>query len=642
MNFAALAAACLAGSLGAADLSVPSNLHADGFPPVPAAIAENSAPYDEYRTASIADWNPSRREMLILTRFGDVPQVHRVAAPGGDRTQLTFFSERVLTARYSPVSADTFVYVRDIGGGEFFQIYRFDVKTGKSTLLTDGKSRNGGPHWSPKGGWIAYTSTRKTGRDSDIWVENPSDPASARLVLATGQVGWQLNDWSPDEKTLVATREVSVSESSLRLIDVATGKQTVLSPETKATSYHDAQFSSDGQGVYFLTNENSDFERLAYMELASKKVTVLSAGLNWDVEGFEVSKGGKLLAYVVNEDARGTLHVMDTASRKDLTLPALPAGTVTGGKWHPNGNDFAFVVASARTPSDVYSLDVRTGKVERWTNSETGGVDTSQFREAEPIHWKSFDGLNVSGLYYKPPARFTGPRPVIVNIHGGPEGQSRPGYLGANNYLINELGVAMIYPNVRGSLGYGKKFVSLDDGMKREDSVKDIGTLLDWIATQKDLDASRVMVMGGSYGGYMTLASMTHFNDRFRCAIDVVGISDWVSFLERTESYRRDLRRVEYGDERDPKMRDFLSTISPRANARKITKPMMIVAGKNDPRVPYTEGEQMAAAIRSNGGSAWYLLADDEGHGFGKKKNRDFQFFETVVFVQRFLLDGVK
>jgi dipeptidyl aminopeptidase/acylaminoacyl peptidase len=329
---------------------------------------------------------------------------------------------------------------------------------------------------------------------------------------------------------------------------------------------------------------------------------------------------------------------MDTATYKDIALPGLPAGNISNARWHSNASDLAFAVSSVRTPSDVYSLDVRAGMVTRWTMSETGGVDTSSFREPETIHWKSFDGLTVSGLLYRPPSSFSGPRPVILNIHGGPEGQSRPGFLGASNYLINELGVAVIYPNVRGSTGYGKKYVNMDNGMKREDSVKDIGALLDWIATQKDLDASRVMVMGGSYGGYMTLASMTHYNDRFRCALDVVGISDWVSFLEHTESYRRDLRRAEYGDERDPKMRDFLATISPRANAKKITKPMMIVAGKNDPRVPYTEGAQMAAAIKSNGGSAWYLLADDEGHGFSKKKNRDFQFFAMVKFIQEYLL----
>jgi dipeptidyl aminopeptidase/acylaminoacyl peptidase len=630
------------GLLHAADFSIPSNLHPEGFPPIPLAVAEESAPYDEYRTATLLAWHPSNREMLISTRFANTPQIHRVLMPGGDRTQLTFFPDRTGDAWYSPVSSDTFVFSRDIGGGEFYQLYRFDLKTQRSTLLTDGKSRNQFVQWSPSGTRIAFSSTRRNGRDSDIWVMDPMKPDSARLLMQNTESGWSSQSWSADEKTLLVTRSISAEESMIFEVDTTTGARTALTPTAPQTRYASPRFSADGQGAYLLTTENSDFERLAYMDLGSKKITPLSAGINWDVEEFDVSKDGRYIAYIVNEDARGVLHLMDASTRKDVGTPALPPGTVTGVKWHRNGKDLGFTVASSRTPSDVYSLDVRSGKVDRWTSSETGGVDTSDFREAEIIHWKGFDGLTISGLYYRPPGRFTGPRPVIVNIHGGPESQARPGYLGSNNYLINELGVAMIYPNVRGSSGYGKTFLSLDNGMKREDSVKDIGVLLDWIATQRDLDASRVMVMGGSYGGYMTLASMTHYNDRLRCAIDVVGISNWVSFLEHTEAYRRDLRRVEYGDERDPKMRDFLATISPRANAKNFTKPMMIVAGKNDPRVPFTEGEQMAAAIKSNGGTVSYLLADDEGHGYVKKANRDFQFFSTVVFIQKFLLESAK
>jgi dipeptidyl aminopeptidase/acylaminoacyl peptidase len=227
---------------------------------------------------------------------------------------------------------------------------------------------------------------------------------------------------------------------------------------------------------------------------------------------------------------------------------------------------------------------------------------------------------------------------VIINIHGGPEGQSRPGFLGRTNYYLNELGIAVIYPNVRGSTGYGKTFVKLDNGMKREDSVKDIGALLDWIAQQPDLDASKVMVTGGSYGGYMTLAVATNYNDRIACALDVVGVSNFNTFLKNTESYRRDLRRVEYGDERDPAIAEFFERIAPLNNAGRITKPLFVVQGGNDPRVPHTEAEQMVARVKQNGRSVWYLMARDEGHGFRKKTNVDFQFYATVMFVRRFLL----
>jgi dipeptidyl aminopeptidase/acylaminoacyl peptidase len=312
---------------------------------------------------------------------------------------------------------------------------------------------------------------------------------------------------------------------------------------------------------------------------------------------------------------------------------------VIGGlRWHPNGRELGFTLSSARSPADVYSIEIETGKLERWTFSETGGLNPESFSEPELIRWKSFDGRMISGFLYQPPARFARPRPVMIKIHGGPEAQYRPGFLGADNYFLNELGVAIIQPNVRGSAGYGKTFLALDNGMKREDAVKDIGALLDWIGTRPDLDKERVMVTGGSYGGYMTLAVMTHYNDRVRCALEVVGISNFVTFLERTEAYRRDLRRAEYGDERDPQMREFLLRISPLTNAHKIRKPMFIVQGKNDPRVPASESEQMVAAIRDNGVPVWYLLAEDEGHGFAKKKNRDVQLAATVLFVEQHLL----
>ena len=286
----------------------------------------------------------------------------------------------------------------------------------------------------------------------------------------------------------------------------------------------------------------------------------------------------------------------------------------------------------------MFSLELATGEIERWTESETGGLNASAFAEPELVRWKSFDGRLISGFLYKPPARFPGRRPVVIDIHGGPEGQASAGFLGRNNFYLNELGIALVFPNVRGSSGYGKTFLTLDNAEKREDSVKDIGALLDWIATRADLDSGRVMVRGGSYGGYMTLAVATHYNDRIRCALDVVGISNFVTFLEKTEAYRRDLRREEYGDERDAAMREHLLKISPANNAQKISKPLFVIQGRNDPRVPFTESEQMVATVKKNASPVWYLMAKDEGHGFAKKKNQDYQFYATVAFMQEHLL----
>jgi len=627
----------------AQDLVVPNeNLVLDGLPAIPKSLAARVAPYTESRSAAFEAWHPVRREMLIGTRFADVAEVHRVTFPGGARTQLTFYPERTGGARFRPHTGDGFVFRKDVGGGEWYQLFWRDEKTGRVTMFTDGKSRNTGGAFSRSGKWFAYQSTKRNGRDNDVYVVDPADATTERRVLEVSGGGWGVADWSPDDRTLLVGEYISANESRLWLVDAATGAKTLATPESKEkVAWGRGVFAKDGKSLYVTTDAGAEFHRLVSLDLATKKTTVLTPGIGWDVGSLDLSEDGDRIAFVVNEGGPETLHVLDTATKKEIALPKIPAGTIGAVGFHENGRDLAFSLASARSASDVYSIDVTAGpagKVERWTESETGGLDPALFSEPEKISWKSFDGLTITGFLYRPPASFAGPRPVIVNIHGGPEGEYQPGFLGRNNFYLNELGVALIFPNVRGSSGFGKTYLALDNAGKREDSVKDVGALLDWIAAQPGLDRSRVMVMGGSYGGDMTLASMTHYNDRFRCAVDVVGISNWVTFLEHTEAYRRDLRRAEYGDERDPKMREVLLQISPLTNASKITKPIFVVQGRNDPRVPYTEAEQMVAAIKKNGGPVWYLLAKDEGHGFSKKKNQDFQFLATLTFIEKFLV----
>ncbi len=331
--------------------------------------------------------------------------------------------------------------------------------------------------------------------------------------------------------------------------------------------------------------------------------------------------------------------MIDAATGAAVSIPKLPIGLIGGVEWHPNNHLLGFTITSAKAPSDAYSLDVDSGKLDRWTESESGGLDASRNIDPQLVTMKSFDGTTISAFVYRPdPARFSGKRPALIIIHGGPEGQSRPGFLGRNNYWINELGIAIIQPNVRGSTGYGKTYLAMDNGYKREDSVKDIGTVINWIKSDPMLDRDRIGVYGASYGGYMTLATMTHYNDQMRAAVDVVGIASFITFFQNTSAYRSDLRRVEYGDERDPKMHAFLEQISPLTSASKITKPLMVVAGYNDPRVPYTEGQQIVKAVRANNAPVWWLMAKDEGHGFAKKANQDYQFLAMTEFLQQYLL----
>ena len=616
------------------------NLVTEGIPSIPATLAETVDRYTQFRSASLSSWHPTKREMLISTRFADTPQVHLVKFPLGSRQQITFFPERVSGATYQPTQGNYFVFSKDIGGNEFSQNYRYNFETGDVTLLTDGKSKNSGGIWSNRGDRLIYTSTRRTGQDTDFYSIDPSNPQSDRLLATVEGGGWGGLSWSPDDRQLLIQEYVSVNESYLWLVDTKSGEKTLITPKNgkEKISYQGGVFSKDGKGLYVVSDRDSEFSRLAYVDLATSQPTYLTSQIPWDVEDYDLSEDGKHLAFVTNEDGASVLHVLDTATRKEISLPKLPVGLVYGITWHRNNQDLGFTLISARSTADVYSLNLVTNKVDRWTESETGGLNTSQFSEPELVRWKSFDNKSISGFLYRPPAKFTGKRPVIIDIHGGPEGQFRPVFLGRANYYLNELGVAMIFPNVRGSTGYGKTFLKLDNGFLREDSVKDIGALLDWIATQPDLDKDRILVTGGSYGGYMSLAVATHYSDRIRAAIDIVGISNFVTFLEKTEGYRRDLRRVEYGDERDPKMREFLLKISPVNSADRIQKPLFVIHGKNDPRVPLNEAEQIVATVRKNQVPVWYLMAKDEGHGFSKKKNVDFQFYATVTYVKETLL----
>jgi dipeptidyl aminopeptidase/acylaminoacyl peptidase len=617
----------------------PDSIVADDVPKIPIAIAEKLGRYGEYRFAQPLSWHPGRRELLISTRFGDTLQLHLVKQPGGARQQLTFSSEPIQTGSFQPQGGDYILFQKDVGGGEWYQLFRYDMATGESVLLTDGKSRNIVGPWSSSGDRIAYTSTRRTGKDTDLWTMNPANPKTDRLLSELSGGGWEPLDWSADDKTMLVKENVSATEAHLWAVNAETGeKRPLAAPKVgDRVAYGKALFSRSGNGIYFTSDKGSEFQRLTYMDLITQQTDILTPQLNWDVEDFALTKDGTRIAFITNEEGTSVVHVLDTRTKKVLPLPKLPVGLVTGLIWHKNGRDLAFMIASASSPGDVYSIDVTSQRLERWTFSETA-IKTSSFPEPELVRWKSFDGRMISGFLYMPPPRFKGKRPVMIVLHGGPESQSRPVFLGPGAYDLNENGVAIIFPNFRGSTGYGKTFTDLDNGFRREDSYKDIGALFNWIDARPELDPSRVAVIGGSYGGHLALVVSTFYAAQIRCAVDVVGMSNLVTFLENTEAYRRDLRRVEYGDERDPKMRGFLEGIAPMNNLGKIQKPLLVVAGKNDPRVPITESDQIVSALKKQGTPVWYIMATDEGHGFAKKGNSDYMYDAIEEFFDEYLL----
>lgn len=635
----ALAAACpLHAQRDGVVLSPPAAMKIDGIPTISHALAQEIAPYGDFAATRFVGWHPVEQDMLILRRAGNSNQLFLLADPMGKAQQLTKGREPVRAAAYEPKRGEYILFARDVGGDEATQIYRLDPKTLVETQLTPaGELHSLGP-WNHAQNKVIVMARAldRTGRREhasvDVFAIDPLQP-EARFKLASLQgAGWRVVRWLDRENRLIVSEFQSSTNSKLWSLDLATGKRTELG---------DSETENDEAAIdrwLYRKKFDGDFGKLSRVDLRTGDRQWVTRDMENDVDSWSIARTGKRIAVLANVAGKTQLKLYDT-DLNPLPVPALPPGLISSASWHPNGRDLALAIESAESPGEVFSLDAETGHVSRWTQHASVYGVKRPFSEAEPIAWKSFDGLAITGFIHRAAVKdFPGKRPVIISIHGGPEGQSRPGFRGRSNYWINERGYAVIYPNVRGSAGFGKRFLEADNAKKREDSVKDIGALLDWIAMQPDLDASRVAVMGGSYGGYMVLAASVMYGNRLAAASNSVGISHFVSFLENTETYRRDLRRSEYGDERDPEMRKFLDSISPLTHADKIRLPLMVSHGKNDPRVSYIEAEQIVKKVRANGSPVWYLLAEDEGHGFAKKANADFQFAAMTTFYDKFLL----
>ena len=650
----ALLNACSTPPAAPAEVIAPNaNLVVQGIPPIPARIAADVAKYTDFRGHTFVDWHPLKREMLVSHRNAgaSTTQLFRVSAPMAAPEQLTDTTDPVRTASYEPRSGQYIVFERSSGGDEAAKLYRLDLPAKQITLLTDTNERHSIETWTHTSGQLLTMAlpldrTAQGGSRANVTqtlaMLDPLQPQSKRKLVELPGGGWNATDVSWDDKQVALTRYLSANESQVWLFDIASGQltQVLPAPDSKVKATHfSGEFKRDNSGLFITSDRGGEFREAMFYRFADKQLMPITHHIPWDISGSTVNGSGTLLAAQANVDGRDELRLFDAKTLQELPAPRLPAGSVGSTRFHPTLPALEFSLNSTKGPSQVYAMDPASGQVEQWTRSSApAGVDMSSFADEQIVRWTSFDGRTISGILNLPPARFTGKRPVLIDIHGGPEGQATLGFMGRYNYFINELGIAVIQPNVRGSSGYGKTFLSLDDGFKREDSVKDIGALLDWIATQPGLDASRVAVSGGSYGGYMSLAVATTYSARIASSIDVVGISNFLTFLQNTESYRRDLRRVEYGDEREPAMREFLQRISPLTNAGKIAKPLFVVQGKNDPRVPYTEAEQMVAKVRESQSPVWYLRAENEGHGFARKENADYQFYATVMFLRSTLL----
>lgn len=623
-------------------IPVPASIVNDGIPPLSAEIRDRMKPYADMKSAAFCDWNPAGNGMVISTRMGNTTQLYSIESPRDNYMPITDFDEPVRDATFCPDRSKGYlIFPRDVGGGEAYQYFRHELDSGETVMITDGTSRHMGLVFNHRGDRAAYVNNSRTGSIFDLYVMDPEFPDSAQRVYEAPRTAYFIpTSWFYDDRRILLIEYISANVCNSFVVDTVSGSATQIRPPTDESCFF-AMFTvaPDGKTLYGISDCEGEFKRLVTVNLDTGKVIPVGE-MHWDVEDVAVTEDFRTLAFVLNEGGVGRLYLLDTASGEILGAPSVPIGLISGITFDPEGKRLAFTLNRPRMNGDVYVLDLETSGLTRWTESDTAGLDPSLFSEPELIEYPTFDRVDgkrrrIPAFYFRP-SKSPGPHPVVIYLHGGPESQYQPRFSATFNYWINELGLAILAPNVRGSSGYGKSYLLLDNGTKRENSVKDVGALLDWIAKQPELDRQRVAVFGGSYGGYMVLASMFHYSDRLACGVDFVGISNFVTFLENTADYRRDLRRAEYGDERE--IEAFLNRISPTTNAHRIHKPLFVIQGKNDPRVPWTEAEQIVEIVRKNNVPVWYQMATNEGHGFSKKNNRDYMYYSVARFFQKFLL----
>ena len=615
---------------------IPSALRLDAVPPVPAALAHEISPYGDFGGTRFVAWHPLAAEMLVMRRAGNVNQLFALNQPLGRARQLTHGRDPVRDAQFEPRAGEYILFTRDTGGDEATQLFRLDPKSLIETALTPhGELYSPGPWNSSHDKLIVVARPldrpgRRAAAMVDIYAIDPLQPEARFKLASLAGGGWRVLRWLDGDNRLVLSEVTSGTKAKLWLLDMATGRRSELN------DYEPDLENASGRWLY-RRRFDGDVARLTRVDLHGGDRQWVTRDFDFDIESWSVARSGGRIAALANVAGGSRLRLYDGDLRAQ-PVPPLPPGIISAVSWHRNGRDLAVSIESAESPAEVYVLNAEQGSVTRWSAAAPAPKAAKAPVEAEPIVWRSFDQMLISGFIYRPPgAAFPGRRPVVIALHGGPESLARPGFRGRTNFWINERGYAVIYPNVRGSAGFGRRFMEADNLKKREDAARDVGALLDWIATQPDLDASRVAVTGVSYGGFLALATAAAYPNRVAAAVSSSGISHFVSLLEGTESYRRDLARAEYGDERDPDMRQFLDAISPLANAERIRAPLLVCHGRNDPRVPWTEAEQIVRRVRAGGTPVWYALAEDEGHGFSKKSNVDYLFAVQTMFLDRYL-----
>ena len=573
--------------------------------------------YLNIRSAGSPTFSADGSRVAFLTNITGTSQIWMMPATGGYPEQITAYQDNVGFVEWSP-NGSGLIFGKAVGGNENTQFFWLSNDGAEIKELTGNPSvRYNFAEFSRDGSKIYYSSNKRNRNFFDVYSMNLADGREELLYQQDGNNGFAAA--SKDGSKIIISRDgIELSlDNNLYLIDLKTKQETLLTQHEGASEINAIDFLDDNT-VLLGSNDGREFSNLARMDLRTKKVEFLD-GANWDLSGTAVSDDGRMLAYTINREGFSELYITETKEAGRKSAVKLPAQGIVGGlEFSKDGKKLAFTFNSAKNNADIWIYDTQSKFLMQLTKSSRSGIPTSSFVEPELIKYKSFDGKEVSAWYYKP-LKANGKLPVIVSVHGGPEGQERPGFNPLYQYYLSR-GYAVLATNVRGSTGYGKTFTHLDDVQKREDSVKDLAFAVEWLKNSGNADAGRIAVTGGSYGGYMTMAAITLYPDLFAAAVNTVGIVNWETFLKNTSGYRRRQREVEYG--RLDRDLDFLRSISPLAKVDKIKTPLFVIHGKNDPRVPYTEAEQVVKALKDRNAVVEYKLYDDEGHGISKLKNR--------------------
>jgi dipeptidyl aminopeptidase/acylaminoacyl peptidase len=640
----AAALAVLAAPAAAQDtLPTPAPIDVPALEPATLSLAgsdcQGIARYLNVRSAQSPQLSPDGRELLYITATTGQPQLWiapvRAEGPAAPR-QLTFGANRVQFARWSP-DGRWIAYGTDRGGNERTQIFLLSPDGTRERELTPAddffRLFSG---WSPAGSRIAYVSNERNGNDFDLYVMDldadgrPSAPR--RVMRGAGNLG--VEAWRPDGEAVVLSQGRGEADNDLFLLDLRTQKLDTLFMPAQMSSYRSIQWTPDGQGFFVATSHERDFAGLAHYHIPERALHWMEEPRN-DVEAVAASSDGKWLAYTINEDGFSRLVARELGGRGVVSIPGLPNGVVGALEWAEDAPRLAIGISGPGLPGDVWIYDAATGQTFRATESTLAGLDPASFVSPEAVTIPSFDGVDVYGLLYRPRGA-SGRPPVVMMLHGGPTSQARPQFDPVKQYLLAR-GYAVLDLNFRGSTGYGQRFTQLDNKRLRPNAVRDMQAAVEWLRARPDLDGNRVAAMGGSYGGYMTLAAVAQLPEYFQAGVDFVGVANWISGLEDASPQLKNSDRIEYGNIDDAADRAFFTEISPLSYADRIRSPLLVVHGANDPRVPVGEADQIVRAVRHRRGDVEYLRFPDEGHGIAKLQNRVTAYQRIARFLDRVL-----